>query len=58
LEYIAKNPLASRFEIADKIEDATVDGVKYSLARLQDLNLIRRVGSKRKGYWKVVDDAE
>jgi predicted HTH transcriptional regulator len=58
LEYIAKNPLASRFEIADKIEDATIDGVKYSLARLQDLNLIRRIGSKRKGYWKVVDDAE
>jgi predicted HTH transcriptional regulator len=58
LEYITEKPLASRFEMADKIEGATVDGVKYSLARLQDLNLIKRVGSKRNGHWEVIGNIE
>ena len=38
------------------IEGITVDGIKYNLARLQELGLLKRVGSKRYGYWVVLGE--
>ena len=54
LDYIQNNPEATRKDIADAISDISEDGVKYNLARLQDLGIIKRVGGRKQGYWEVI----
>lgn len=54
LKYIALNSSASRADLANKIVDATIDKVKHSLARLQDLGVLLRQGSKRSGHWEIL----
>ena len=33
----------------------TVAGVKWQLQQMQQKNLIRRVGSKKGGYWEITN---
>ena len=54
LDYIQNNPEATRKDIADAISDISEDGVKYNLARLQDLGIIKRVGGRKQGYWEII----
>ena len=35
----------------------SIDGVKYNIARLQELGLLERIGSKRGGTWLLTDSA-
>jgi len=53
IEYLRAHPSASRKELAENIEGITEDGVKHNLKRLQELGLIKRIGSARGGYWEV-----
>ncbi len=55
LDYLKVNPKASRIDLTNEIDSATVDGIKYSLTRLQELGLLQRVGSKRYGHWEVIN---
>ena len=41
-------------DIAEAISDISEDGVKYNLARLQDLGIIKRVGGRKQGYWEII----
>ena len=54
LDYLHGHPVASRRELAETIGNVTEDGVKYNLARLQDLGLLKRVGPDFGGHWEVV----
>ena len=54
LDYIQNNPEATRKDIAEAISDISEDGVKYNLARLQDLGIIKRVGGRKQGYWEII----
>lgn len=56
LSYLREHPEATRAELNSHIEGITVDGIKYNLARLQELGLLKRVGSKRYGYWVVLGE--
>ena len=55
-EYLREHPSASRREIVEN-SGVTIseDGVKYNLARLQDLHRIKRVGPDYGGHWEVCD---
>ena len=55
LDYLKLHPTASRWDLAEQIDIATIDGIKYSLARLQDLGFLQRHGSKRSGHWEVLN---
>ena len=50
LEYLKKNPEASLQEVAFNIELSLSD-VKKICAKLQEVELLRRDGSKRDGRW-------
>ena len=56
LSYLREHPEATRADLNSHIEGITVDGIKYNLARLQKLGLLKRVGSKRYGYWVVLGE--
>lgn len=53
LSLIKKNPHITRNELADEL-GITSDGVKYNLNKLKQLNIIKRIGPDKGGYWKVV----
>ena len=53
LQYLQKNPQASRKELTENIKSATEHGIKYNLERLKELGLIKRIGADKGGYWKV-----
>lgn len=56
VEYLREHPSASRREIVENSGVAiSEDGVKYNLARLQDLHQIKRVGPDYGGHWEVCD---
>jgi Fic family protein len=54
LNYISKNPNASRKTIAEAIATITENGVKYNLKVLQKAGLLKRIGASRSGYWQVL----
>ena len=53
LQYLIKNPYASRQEMAENIADITTDGIKYNLKRLQDIGVLKRIGPDFGGHWLV-----
>ena len=55
LDYLKLHPTASRWDLAEQIDIATIDGIKYSLNRLQDLGFLQRHGNKRSGHWEVLN---
>lgn len=56
IQHLQVHPTASRIDLATTIKGATIDKVKHSLTRLQELGLLQRVGSKRYGHWEVKID--
>ena len=53
IELIRQNPHITRKELAEKCK-ITVDGIKWQLQKMQERNLIRRVGADNGGYWEIV----
>ena len=41
LSYLREHPEATRADLNSHIEGITVDGIKYNLARLQELGLLK-----------------
>ena len=54
LNYIKKNPKATRIEIANALQSITEDGVKFHIGKLQHMNVLKREGGRKNGYWKVL----
>lgn len=54
LEYLKNNPLATRKELVQNIENSKEDGIKYNLNRLKELGYIVREGADKGGSWKVL----
>ena len=55
LKYIKEDKFITRSELADKLS-ITPDGVKYNLNKLKKLNIIKRNGSDRNGYYEIIDE--
>ena len=53
LDYLANNPKATRVEIANAFGNITADGVKYTIAKLQQKGKLKRVGGRKCGEWIV-----
>ena len=49
LDYLANNPKATRVEIANAFGNITADGVKYTIAKLQQKGKLKRVGGRKCG---------
>ena len=54
IEQILKNKMVTIDELAEEC-GITVAGVKWQLQQMQQKNLIRRVGSKKGGYWEITN---
>lgn len=50
-EYLKENPNSTLSEVSEKTS-LSLSGVKKIVAKLQELAIIERVGSKKDGYWK------
>ncbi len=57
LEFLAKNPTATRNDLAD-ITGLGPDGVKWNLNKMKKNGQIYRVGPVRGGYWVVVKKSD
>ena len=53
IELIRQNPHITRKELAEKCR-ITVDGIKWQLQKMQERNIIRRVGADNGGCWEIV----
>ena len=53
--YLKKNPNATRNEMAKHL-NITPDGIKYHLNILKQTNRIKRVGGRKLGYWKIINN--
>lgn len=51
---LRNDPGLTRKVIAEKI-GITPDGVKYHLGKLKKAGKIKRIGSTKKGQWKIID---
>ena len=54
LEYLKRNPTASRKEITQNIENATEGSIRHHLEHLKELGYIVREGADKGGSWKVL----
>ena len=52
---ISMNPKVSTVQMADSMGLSTRQVLKY-LKRLQELNKIARVGGRKMGEWKIIDE--
>ena len=52
---LKENSAYSRRELAAVIENASLGGVISALSRLQELQIIRRVGPNKGGHWEIID---
>ena len=55
LSGLKEHPEATRKEISESLSGITEDGVKYNLSRLQELGLLKRIGSRKQGYWQIIE---
>ena len=55
LEIIQKKPNATRKELAARL-NLSEAGVRYNTDKLQTKGILRRVGGKKAGRWKVIED--
>lgn len=53
LDILEKEPETTQYEIAMKI-NTTSKTVQRNIAKLKELKIIERVGTSRKGYWKIL----
>jgi len=51
---IKENPMIIQEEISEKT-GLTRRGVEWNLKKLKDKGILKRIGSKKGGYWKVID---
>ena len=52
LALIKKNPQITTKEIADRI-GLSAKGVEWNLKKLKDENILRRVGGRKEGRWRL-----
>lgn len=52
-----EHPQAIRKELAEQIPNITEDGIKYHIARLQELGILRRNGGRKLGHWAFIEKA-
>jgi ATP-dependent DNA helicase RecG len=55
IEYIKMHPTATRKELVDGIEGATVYSIKYNLSILRTKGIISHSGPNKGGRWVVND---
>ena len=55
LSIIRKEPRTTQRQFVEKIKNISLGGVKYNLAKLQELEIIRRVGPDKGGYWEIME---
>lgn len=54
---IQQNPKITRKELADALQISD-SGIKYHLKKMQDKELLRRVGPDKDGYWEIIEQKE
>ena len=55
LDYFRNHPKANRDEAIEAIEGMTEGGIKFIIAKLQQLGLLKREGGRKNGVWVVMD---
>lgn len=58
LTFLKGHPEASRKEISEALSNTTEDSAKHTIARLQKLGMLKRIGGRRLGYWQVLTGDE
>ena len=56
LKFFSEHPQATIDEAVDAIDDLSLGGVKFIIAKLQQKGLLKRVGGRKHGEWVVCND--
>lgn len=54
LDLVKENPNITQVEMAEKL-GITRDGISYNIKSLKDNGIIERIGSTKKGIWKIIE---
>lgn len=53
IKYLREHPYATQKELCENIPNAALGGIRYNLARLQELEILRRIGGRKLGHWEI-----
>ena len=54
LEWIKKDKYITRTKLAE-INNVSVETIKRDIRKLKQMNLIKRIGSDKTGFWQIID---
>lgn len=54
---IRENPKISADTMSKKLGNITKSGVKYNLKKLKNKSIIKRIGTDKGGYWKIINNS-
>lgn len=55
LDFLGANPTATRDTMNQVLQGYSASGIKYAVARLQEMKLLKRIGGRKGGHWEVID---
>ena len=55
LDFLGDNPTATRDTMNQVLQGYSASGIKYAVARLQEMKLLKRIGGRKNGHWEVID---
>lgn len=54
IKYLREHSYATQKELCENIPNAALGGIRHNLARLQELEILKRVGGRKLGHWEIV----
>lgn len=58
LDFLGANPTATRDTMNQVLQGYSASGIKYAVARLQEMKLLKRIGGRKNGHWEVIDQQQ
>lgn len=58
LDFLGDNPTATRDTMNQVLQGYSASGIKYAVARLQEMKLLKRIGGRKNGHWEVIDQQQ
>ncbi|HOU82606.1 MAG TPA: winged helix-turn-helix transcriptional regulator [Bacteroidales bacterium] len=55
IRLISKNPYITTEELSEKT-GLTIKGIEWNIKKLKNENLLKRIGSKKGGYWQIINN--
>ncbi len=53
IKYLREHPYATQKELCENMANVALGGIRHNLARLQELEILKRIGGRKLGHWEI-----